>query len=99
MTKEEIINKYAFVERRESDFGQAPAYDFKYLAYGNAEKAMDEYAKQQAIAFAEWAFKDDNPFVEGSNGRWIQQSGNSSSWSTEELYNIFIEQQNKDNDK
>lgn len=59
------------------------------------ETAMDEYAHQQAIAFAEWGFKDDNPFVEGSNGRWIQQCGNSTSWSTEELYNQFIEQQNK----
>lgn len=79
MTKEEIIDKYAFVERCESDFGQAPAYDFKYLAYGNAEKAMDEYAKQQAISFHNYlmryaAYGDASP---------------------EFLYDLFIEQQSK----
>lgn len=58
----------------------------------NINIAMDEYTKQQCIAFIEWGFKDDNPFVEGSNGRWIQQCGNSTSWSSEQLYQLFIQQ-------
>jgi hypothetical protein len=57
-----------------------------------ASNALDFYAKQQCIAFIEWGFKDDNPFVEGSNGRWIQQCGNSTSWSSEQLYEIFTKQ-------
>ena len=88
MTKEEVLNTIPPQDAQKHDI--TPMYTTR-----ETHLAMDEYAKQQAIEFAEWGFKDDNPFVEGSNGRWIQQCGNSSSWSTEDLYNKFIESQNK----
>lgn len=92
MTKEDILTNH---ERYIHDFGWG-------LSIEDAGKAMDEYAKQQAIAFGEW-LKDN---------RWCYQEHlhRPSCWryfnheteediekSTEELYNQFIEQQNKDN--
>lgn len=82
MTKEEILNKHDSSRKYIEQTCRPELF-----------AAMDEYAKQQSMAFSEWAFKDDNPFVEGANGRWIQECGNSTSWSTEELYAMFIKQQ------
>lgn len=77
MTKDEIFNKHSF-----SAIGAiSPSKDF-------CLKAMDEYAKQQAISFSKYMFE-------------VVHSGPPppSHVSDDEFYSRFIEQQNKDNDK
>lgn len=91
MTKDEIFNKHSF-----SAIGAISASKDFCL------KAMDEFAKQQAIAFAEYC---GNYGEKGPIGAWSEHmwSGNimmgEPDLTTEHLYNQFIEQQNKDNDK
>jgi len=99
MTKEEIISVNATSERRVSDFNQAPSYDFRYMTIPNATAAMDQFAKQQAIAFDVW---------KGHNGYTLNYpyneyvklvvSGNRAETflvPTDEVYALFIEQQVK----
>ncbi len=88
MTKEEILDKsitYAF----ECDDASM------VIPYGAAEKAMDEYAKQQAIAFDEW--KVSNKYRASLNmfGELVYEDDSDHCYGTQELYNQFIEQQNK----
>ena len=47
-----------------------------------AFKAMDEYAKQQSIAFAEWIV-----------GKFMEGKGEVSGRPTEELYDLFLQSQ------
>jgi hypothetical protein len=42
-----------------------------------------------AVEFAEWLYDDINPFIRLENGRWCQAAGNSTTWTTEQLYKIF----------
>jgi hypothetical protein len=63
------------------------------------EDKTDLDKQQEAIAFAEWMgdVSDDeedglNPFLRHKH-RWIQACGNSTSWSTEQLYKIFKKEQ------
>jgi len=44
-----------------------------------------------AVEFAEWINDETNPFIK-HNGKWIQACGNSTSWTTEELYTLFKSQ-------
>lgn len=88
MTKDEIFNKHSF-----SAIGAiSPSKDF-------CLKAMDEYAKQQTIAFDVWK-RENKWFSFENNGYWYQifEVGTSRSHklTTEQLYNQFIEQQNKE---
>lgn len=102
MTKEEIINKHASSERRVSDFGQGPAYDWKYMELANARAAMDEYAKQQAIEYDFW--KRQNGYTIDASGEWYIKlivegdSARTESILVDKVYSQFIEQQNKDNE-
>lgn len=86
LTKEEILRKYNL-------------HDFKELGdkvnncittYSATFASMDEYAKQQSIAFANWYVKEG----------WESSTVNRELWfnmdyeerlSTEQLYNLFVE--------
>jgi hypothetical protein len=105
MTKEDIAKKYvpcrcdtAYTSRN------LTAPDCPYHST-DPEAAMDEYAKQQAIAFDEWKWA--NRWHSLENGFWYQTLEHPSAMSDktynkyhrktpQELYNQFIEQQNKD---
>ncbi len=79
-TKEEIFHKH---------------YDVKSQGLSDVYAAMDEYAKQQAIAFAEWT--DENGYTRIDNGasvRWESWSDLSGK-TTEQLYAQFIEHQSQ----
>lgn len=66
------------------------------LSLDNAHRAMDEYAKQKAIAFGEWV--DVNAVRNGFH-KWTVGCGElKKDYTSEQLYNQFIEQQNKDNE-
>ena len=61
------------------------------LVSGPALKAMDEYAKQQAIAF--------HDFAKNAPLRYSERKGNYikyHTYTTDQIYNQFIEQQNKE---
>lgn len=58
-----------------------------------AKEAMDEYAKQQAIAFDEW--KINQGWTNISKGKWAQGVFYAGAKSSKELYDQFIESQNK----
>lgn len=62
-TKEEIIESHKSVERRQSDSRMFGGYDFEYLNKTAAGLAMDEYAKEQSIAFAKWITEGDLKMV------------------------------------
>lgn len=86
MTKEQLLDehaKYAW-ECDESEH---------VVAYSKAEKAMDEYAKQQAIAFDEW--KADNKWVQSLNNNYFMKEHPLQHKTSDQLYSQFIEQQNK----
>jgi len=98
MTKEEIFDKNSDI-----------LYDivgdhYSCLDRENGYLSMQEWAKQQAIAFDTW--KLENRWFSFENGYWYQthEQGTAMSEATynkhhrktrEQLYDLFIEQQNK----
>jgi hypothetical protein len=54
----------------------------------------DQQAKKEAIELLEFINDPVNEFVL-HNGRWIQACGNSTSWSNEQLYNLYIQSKQK----
>jgi hypothetical protein len=84
MTKESILDqhvKYAW------ECDQASPV----IPYSEAEKAMDEYAKQKAVAFLKWALESDNIVGDNYGDAFIPYPT-----TEEELYSQFIEQQTKE---
>lgn len=79
MTKKEIFNN-------NWKFTSGPPI----LGMSSIFQSMDEYAKQQAIAFVKWALESDK--IHGDNWGDAFMPGDE-----EDVYNQFIEQQNKDN--
>lgn len=77
MTKEEIIDKLI-------------AYRGNRKAYVDTEvkKAMDEYAKQQAVDFVRWAIENEKIMGDNWGDAFIPGP-------EDELYDQFIESQNK----
>lgn len=55
----------------------------------NIDKAMDAARKDEAIAFGEWLRKMG---MIDFKGMWIQAAGNSTRWTTEQLYELFKKQ-------
>lgn len=103
MTKEEMLNKHVSLYfsshhdrsryNGEGDHGGAEWHTDKAIA-ADIYKAMDEYAKQQAIAFA--AYTAENLWaVYSKTGMWYQHMNEDNPITGEQLYNQFIEQQNK----
>lgn len=93
MTKEEILNKH-----------DTSARYIEQTCRPELFAAMDEFAKQQAIAFDQW--KVENRWFSFENGYWHYtfEQGTSMSEKTynkhyrktpDELYALFIENQNK----
>ena len=85
MTKEDALDKHTF--------GLTD-----YVGYWPEEAvmlAMGEWAKQQAIAFDEW--KVSNKYRASLNmfGELVYEDDSDHCYGTQELYNQFIEQQNK----
>lgn len=98
-TKEEIFNK------KHHSFWDDNGNFNECLLRGDSFDAMDEYAKQQAIAFDKW--KHENRWFSFENGYWHYtfEQGTSISDKTynkhyrktpDELYSQFIEQQTKE---
>lgn len=85
MTKEEILLphiKYAW-ERGDA----AHVVPFK-----SAKQSMDEYAKQQTIAFGIWLAKEGYYSDYEEVAEWKSLKPNcDNTWTTEELYDQFIE--------
>ena len=46
----------------------------------------------EAVEFAEWIADPINPFIALENNRWAQSSGNSTTWTTQQLYSLFKNQ-------
>ena len=79
LSKEEILGN--------NDIGSGSLY------FNRAMEAMDDFSKQECIAFAEWIADPVNPFIALENNRWCQSCGNSTTWSTGQLYELFIQSQ------
>jgi len=77
MTKDEILKKL-----QDENPSSIPVF-----------KAMDEYAKYQAIAFNNWL--PESGYVRSGDNEWREILSPANIKSTEQLYNQFIEQQNK----
>lgn len=87
MTKEEILEKY---------IGAPIPLSGEERATRIIELAMDEYAKKQAAAFTNWTLSGLCMYDCTDEDQWISVDSHSVNITTEELYNIFIEQQNKE---
>lgn len=66
--------------------------------------AMDEYAKQESIAFVEWFASDNNPYQKQYNsdddndGKWYDyysEGINRHYFTTEQLYTLFTQSKNE----
>lgn len=83
MTKKEILNKHIV----------SPEYLDDNIVDGyrtSVENAMDEYAKEKAIAFGEWV--DINAIRNGEH-EWKYSGDNyTKKYTTEQLYEIFNQQ-------
>lgn len=84
MTKEEILedkNGFFYLE------------DTVYHEDG-VKEAMDEFAKQEAIAFAEWIGRNDYIFYGGENNTWYHSDDRKrkNPLTTEQLYQLFLNQ-------
>lgn len=87
MSKDEILRKWV---------GLIP-YLYLEKSIGQIHSAMDEYAKQQAIAFSEWAAKEGYYHVSNESLVWKRRNPKcADTWTTEDVYNQFIEQQIKE---
>ena len=77
ISKEEILQKNHTIS--------SPVF-----GYIQVDKSMDEYAKQEAIAFAEWCAVNKYYFL----GReWsILENNVATGKTTEQLYSLFLEQ-------
>lgn len=68
-----------------------------YWVYAeDATKSMEEWAKQQAIAFMNWTLESGCQYSCTDENQWTNINDPSDSITTEQLYNQFIEQQNKE---
>lgn len=101
MTKEDLKSKFedSFdAHSRASEGGMGPDVTDWRGMWRSFEPAILEYAKRQSIAFADFAIKegfypDNNEF-----GRWKNiKSKYKATWSTQDIHNQLIEQQNKSN--
>lgn len=71
--------------------------DLVWIYTAGAERAANEL-KEQAVKFLEWAGEAENPFLRLDNGRWVQACGNSTSWTTQQLFDLFLQQKQSKNE-
>jgi len=87
MTKDEIIDK---------TLTNAQKYGSQCVNHDQIRTMMESYAKQQAIAFGEWV---DVNAVRNGYHEWTVGCGDSKKkYTSEQLYNQFIESQNNNTD-
>lgn len=55
-----------------------------------SDKYAELLAKERAEEFAEWIRDYDNFLIKLENDRWYQSCGNSITWSTEQLYQLYL---------
>lgn len=79
MTKEEILDKH-----HNLNLGMLS------ITEKQIQSAMDDYAKQEAIAFAEWISTHELDFQPASDGRFIGLD--MVTITPEQLYSLFLEQ-------
>ena len=88
-TKEEILHEHY------PDFDIASGWIFDGSVY-DVFSAMEEYAKQQVIAFSNWVFQ--NKIIQADHhsqyGEWFYSNGEGAAKNTEELYKLFLKSQN-----
>lgn len=97
MSMEEIIEKYKRTERRHSDVRLFGGYDFVYVNPSGALLAMAEWAREQSISFTQWVKKNyessTSPDIWYSFARVKGEVVIDKEYTTEELYNLFIQAQ------
>ena len=95
--KKEIIVKQETLEEaaeryEETDFNTTPTEETSQMmiqrAFINGVKWQQERSYSEAIEFIEWINDPINPFIKHNN-KWIQACGNSTSWTTKELFEQF----------
>lgn len=86
-TKEKILEEHCLGNGQFMDESRIDGYT------ENVYSAMDEYAKQQSIAFQEWA---DTCAVRNGFHEWTVGCGNAKKkYTSDELYSLFLENQTK----
>lgn len=86
MTKEEVYRKHHVY----AEFDLVPNKE-------SALSAMDEYAKQQAIAFMNWSLQSECPYYCADENEWTNTIDLRDTITTEQLHDKFLEHQNKSN--
>ena len=95
--KKEIIVKQETLEEaaeryEETDFNTTPTEETSQMmiqrAFINGAKWEQERNYSDVIDFIEWINDPINPFIKHNN-KWIQACGNSTSWTTKELFEQF----------
>ena len=81
MTKEDLLNETM------THVAGLSFYGVRKQAIG---EALDRWAKQQSIAFAEWASAH---YIWVDFNKW--DGDNDETYTTEELYNLFLSQTNQ----
>lgn len=89
MTKEEVLDREYTIQKDGNTALMKIRFPGEYREV--ALSAMDEYAKQQAIALAK--FINSRLELHGDNYTYVL--GDGEVYSPEEIYNHFIEHQNK----
>ncbi len=84
MTKEEIVRQEyeKMFSTQKYDKSVNRRMNFKYFS-----PAMDQYAKQQAVKFANWI--TDSGYIETSIDQWTDYGKGKDAITTEELYSLF----------
>lgn len=86
------MNKEEILKSEYEKFFASQEYEASNLCHTYKEvtlPAMDEYAKQQAIAFAEWMAAEGYITYDGFD-RWIAPHNNNTVYSASQLYAQFL---------
>jgi hypothetical protein len=86
-TKEEILQK----EYSSRVMNWEKAYRRETSLIESAHAAMDQYAKQKCIAFAEWMVRRNGHYL--GDGKW--RVGHLLTKTTEELYTLYLQTSSK----
>jgi hypothetical protein len=91
MTKEQIIDSF---------LDDAQRHGSKSITWDQIKGMMEEYAKQQAIAFGIWIHKEG--WVQSSDNLvtdnlWYHEDNDETYLTTQQLHDLFIEHQKQNN--
>lgn len=97
MTKEQLEEKFEDcfdANTRSTEGGYGPDTTGKHGLWVSFQPIVELYAKQQAIAFAEYASNNEYVLCNIPDG-WIKEAGNGTPLTSQQLYNQFIQSQNE----